>query len=77
MECEVRETEAKYWVDGNLYATCDYPLGRIPIKGYFGFARYNLGEEKFIRDVKITYLQDYARRKEGKEARKNNVEVEE
>ena len=37
IESEIYETEAKYWVNGELYATCEYDRGVVPEKGYFGF----------------------------------------
>jgi hypothetical protein len=63
IESEIYETEAKYWVNGELYATCEYELGAIPVKGFFGFARYNLGEKKRVQNVKITYIKSYEERK--------------
>lgn len=71
IECEIRYKSAKYWVDGNLFAECTYQLNRVPYKGYFGFARYNLGERKLVSAMKITYLESYETRRLGKLWRKN------
>ena len=60
---EIYDTEAKYWVNGELYASCDYELGKIPQKGFFGFAWYNRDEKRRVKDVKITYLKSYDERK--------------
>ena len=70
IECHITDVSAYYTVNGEMFATCEYARGVIPEKGYFGFARYNPGEIKAVRNVKITYDKPYDIRKMNKAMRK-------
>lgn len=59
MTAEIRQTGAKYYINGDLYAEATYQEADVPQKGYFGFAIYN-AEDKTIKDVKVTELSDAA-----------------
>ena len=57
MTAEIRQNEAKYYINGDLYAEASYQEGDVPHRGYFGFAIYN-SEDKTIKDVRVTELSD-------------------
>jgi hypothetical protein len=40
LKCTITSTSASYSIDGQPYATVTYPIGSVPVKGYFGFFNY-------------------------------------
>lgn len=54
--CSITATNAKYFVDGMLYATADYPLDTIKSSGHFGFDNGFHSKGINVRNLEITPL---------------------
>lgn len=53
MKCHITSTSAKYWINGEEYASSTYLEGTVPSQGYFGFATY--GKENIdIENLTVT-----------------------
>jgi hypothetical protein len=39
-KCTITSTSAEYSIDGQEYATVTYPIGSVPLKGFFGVFGY-------------------------------------
>jgi hypothetical protein len=53
IEAEIYNDHATYSINGSPYADCNYDVGLVADKGYFGFAVYSGDEVKEIRNVII------------------------
>jgi len=53
VSCSITSTSAIYSINGKPYATATYDKGKIPIEGYFGFAKYN-SENITVENVQVT-----------------------
>lgn len=50
-ECTITSTSAEYSIDGLKYATVTYPIGSVPLKGFFGFFVYGQSTTATVRNA--------------------------